>query len=153
MYVEGISRIQGSSTIGYSVWAEKIREAAHIKRLNTPVIEGVSDKPRNRRPAFRNIKPEVKEVYIINYTLTVPESLLYNGNGDKIWGISKNALIEINDLLKSNDVPQLPYIMKITGDTVEGILTFIKDKNISIFTDIRFIDSCIVPGMMLDRYL
>ena len=134
------------------MWAEKIREAEKIRQKNKIMREKtLHDTPAKYR-IYKNRKPDVSEIYIINYTLSVPETLLYGGAGDTVWGFSKSKLIEIDSLLKNDKEIKLPAVIKISCENIDIVLDYMKNTDTHNCLDTQFVEAGIIPGMMIDKY-
>jgi hypothetical protein len=150
-----IESISSGSSLASIVWAKRISERMKLKRARSvSTSNGILEVDRiNSYPPriFKSLKPNITDIYIINGNLTIPESILYNGERNTIYGIDRYALQRIDQLLSdvvTND--SLPYIIHIDQTNVQDILRALELGDYSFcLSSIKY---TFVPGMMVDMF-
>jgi len=128
----------------------KIEEADSVNPSR--VSNGLS--ARSARTVNDN-KPLVEEFYVIDGKLSIPERIIYEGKGDKIYGFPREQIQRFDKALKElPDGTMLPSLLIINKENIDAQIDKIealKDPG-NALPAIDFRQQIIRSGMMIDRY-
>ena len=158
-----VGSISGGSYFPAIAWGDAIaktrsRRIPGVGRVSTDDLlaelsRGTSTQ-RARIPV--DAKPLVDEFFIYNGSLSIPETIIYDGKGNTIFGFQRGKVQRLDQALK--ELPEgtmLPSLMRITHDNI--------DKTIETISSLKqpgtrldpsvFRKQFVKSGLMIDRYL